>query len=586
MEISKDKLERMLDEYVLRAFGKKFEFRTQQKEVILDIVDAFFDGTCNLYLLDAPTGSGKSIIAMVVAGFLSEFKMRGYILASDLMLQTQYERDFKRNNIQWGSIKGVDNYTCSVNSEKFSLGECKTKNVSYEEAEKLSCFNDCGYLYGRKVAIKSPVSLLNYSFWLIQRNYVEPKMAESGRGIPFPIRDFTLCDEAHKVSDIVQNHFSPRLDDKTLEKLEKLRNIVEKNNLGKVRNTSSRLKIVINNLFREEDPEKILGLLKEFETQLSDFVKAGNLIKDHVANVYKKSVVPKDWRFSLSLGDWAKDMHCKFEDYNHIIANAGIDSMIKNRNGDSLTFNCLDESYMMDRHFHSQAGFKLLMSATILDPATFLKSIGASSARYFKMDSHFDYSNSPIYYYPSHRMSYKDKAKSLPYISNKMEEIINIHSKEKGIIHSGSYELSALIVNLFSDKIKKRIIVYSTSKEKDEAVSKFKASKNSILIGPSLIEGLDFKDDLCRFQIICKIPYPSLNDNFIKAKIINNQEWYNMKTCMNIIQGIGRSVRNEDDYCTSYILDGCMSDLFRSSRRVFPSEFLKRIKTRTCFDDL
>ena len=581
MKISKDKLERMLDEYVLRAFGKKFEFRTQQKEVILDIVDAFFDGTCNLYLLDAPTGSGKSIIAMVVAGFLSEFKMRGYILASDLMLQTQYERDFSRNNIQWGSIKGVDNYMCSVNSEKFSLGECKTKNVSYEEAEKLSCFNDCGYLYGRKVAIKSPVSLLNYSFWLIQRNYVEPKMAESGRGIPFPIRDFTLCDEAHKVSDIVQNHFSPRLDDKTLEKLEKLRNIVEKNNLGKVRNTSSRLKIVVNNLFREEDPEKILGLLKEFETQLSDFVKAGNLIKDHVANVYKKTVVPKDWRFSLGLGDWAKDMHCKFEDYNHIIANAGIDSMIKNRNGDSLTFNCLDESYMMDRHFHSQAGFKLLMTATMGDPASFLKTIGATDARYFRMDSHFDYSESPIYFYPDKRMSMAQRDKTIPWVANKVDKILSKHKDIPGIIHSGSYEISARIFESLSDENRKRVLIYQGSQQKEEVLAKFLNEKNLILMGPSILEGLDLAADKSRLQIFVKVPFPSLADKFVAAKMNFQPDWYSWKTITSILQGVGRSIRSKDDWAITYFLDGCLKDLINNSRKNFPIEFTKRIKLKT-----
>lgn len=577
MKISKDKLERMLDEYVLRTFGKKFEFRTQQKEVILDIVDAFFDGTCNLYLLDAPTGSGKSIIAMVVAGFLSEFKMRGYILASDLMLQTQYERDFNRNNIQWGSIKGVDNYTCSVNNEKFSLGECKTKNVSYEEAEKLPCFNDCGYLYGRKVAIKSPVSLLNYSFWLIQRNYVEPKMAESGRGIPFPIRDFTLCDEAHKVSDIVQNHFSPRLDDKTLEKLEKLRGIVEKNNLGKVRNTSSRLKIVVNNLFREEDPEKILGLLKEFETQLSDFVKAGNLIKEHVVNVYKKTIVPKDWRFSLSLGDWAKDMHCKFEDYNHIIANAGIDSMIKNRNGDSLTFNCLDESYMMDRHFHSQAGFKLLMTATMGDPASFLKTIGATDARYFRMDSHFDYSESPIYFYPGKRMSMAQKDKTIPWVANKVDKILSKHHDIPGIIHSGSYEISARIFESLSDENRKRVLVYQGSQQKEEVLAKFLNEKNLILMGPSILEGLDLAADKSRLQIFVKVPFPSLADKFVAAKMNFQPDWYDWKTITSILQGVGRSVRSKNDWALTYFLDGCLSDLIRRRRSSFPPEVQKRI---------
>ena len=77
MNTDKASLEKLLDSHVKRNFGAEFVFRSQQKEAVLDIIDAFFDSTCNLYLLDAPTGSGKSLIAMIAASFLTDFKMRG-----------------------------------------------------------------------------------------------------------------------------------------------------------------------------------------------------------------------------------------------------------------------------------------------------------------------------------------------------------------------------------------------------------------------------------------------------------------------------------------------------------------------------
>ena len=137
------------------------------------------------------------------------------------------------------------------------------------------CFRECGYLMNRKRAIQSPVAVLNYAYWLIQRSYVEPKMIEKGMGIPFPKRDFTICDEAHKISDIVQNHFSPRIDDKTLDKLEKLRSVLIKNNLIQPRTSNVRLRTVIKNLKTEENLGKLYALLKEFELQLLDFESVG-----------------------------------------------------------------------------------------------------------------------------------------------------------------------------------------------------------------------------------------------------------------------------------------------------------------------
>jgi Rad3-related DNA helicase len=579
MEIPMARLEKMLDSYSRRTFGQDFSFRPQQKEVILDIVKAFFEGDCNLYLLDAPTGSGKSIIAMTVAGFLTEFKMKGYILASDLMLQTQYEKDLKWYNLQWGSIKGVDNYTCTVNSDKFSMGECRLKNTSYEEAESLPCFNDCGYLYSRKAAIKAPVSILNYSYWLIQRNYVEGKMQENGRGVPFPRRDFTLCDEAHKVSEIVQNHFSPRIDDKSFDKLDKLRSILIKNNIAHVRHAPAKIRSTINSLKRETDPDKIYFHLKEFELILLDFVKCGLKLKEYTASKYPKNVVvPKEWRFYLGLSDWAKDCHCKFEDYNHIISQVGLDMMIKNDQGEQVMFNCLDESYMMDRHFHSQAGFKLLMTATMGDPAAFLQNIGAKNARYFKMDTHFDFEKSPIYFYPKRRMSMSQKEKNMPWLQNKINEILIDHPEETGIIHSGSYENSMKIYEALSEANRKRVVVYQGSQEKEVALQRFLTEKNLVLMGPSILEGLDLSSDKSRFQVFVKVPFPSLGDKFVSAKMGYQPDWYDWKTVISVLQGVGRSVRSKEDWAVTYFLDGCLVDLLKRRRSSFPSDFQRRIK--------
>lgn len=579
MEIPKARLEKMLDKHVVETLGKDFTFRPQQKEAILDILGSFFDGQCNLYLLDAPTGSGKSLIAMIVAGFLTNYKMRGYILASDLSLQSQYEKDFRRYNLQWGSIKGVDNYTCVVNSEKFSLGDCRLKNTSYEVAESLPCFGDCGYLMSRKIAIKSPVSLLNYSYWLIQRNYVEGKMQDKGKGVPFPKRDFTLCDEAHRISDIVQNHFSPRVDERTVDKLERLRGILKKNNLSTPKSTTVRVRSVVKNMFRENDPGKVYALLKEFEMQLSDFVRCGSSVKDHVAKLFPGNAeVPKEWRTNLGLVDWVKDCHCKFEDYNHIISQVGVESMVKNPQGEQVVFNCLDESYMMERHFHSQSGFKLLMTATMGDPGTFLKTIGAKDARYFRMDSNFDYTRSPIYYFPKRRMSKAQKDRTLPWVIHKMGEILDNHPQESGIVHSGSYENSMRIFESLSPENKERVLVYQGTQEKEKVLEKFLSEKNMVLMGPSILEGLDLASERSRFQVFVKVPYPSLGDKFVSAKMNYQPEWYSWKACNGVLQGVGRSVRSKDDWCITYFLDGCLSDLFRHSRRNFPQEFLQRVK--------
>jgi Rad3-related DNA helicase len=60
---------------------------------------------------------------------------------------------------------------------------------------------------------------------------------------------------------------------------------------------------------------------------------------------------------------------------------------------------------------------------------------------------------------------------------------------------------------------------------------------------------------LSRFQIIAKVPFPNLGDKYISVKKDLLPKWYAYQTAKTIVQSYGRSVRNENDYAVTYILD-------------------------------
>ena len=74
------------------------------------------------------------------------------------------------------------------------------------------------------------------------------------------------------------------------------------------------------------------------------------------------------------------------------------------------------------------------------------------------------------------------------------------------------------------------------------------------------------------------MPYLSLGDKFVFAKLKIYPSWYQCKAITETLQSVGRSIRNEDDWCVGYILDASLSDLIHNSRKSFPDEFIKRIK--------
>ena len=577
---SKSELNSVIDDYIKdfedTYMPAGFQWRKGQKEVVEQIVQTYLEKKYKVVILDAPVGSGKSLIAMAVSHILNSTKKRGYILTSEISLQDQYQDDINRFKLPWGLVKGVDHYKCTDNDEKHSLGTCKIRN---KNPRKMLCYNECPYFSARDMAVNADTAVLNYNYWLIMQNFVNSHENENGTmSTPlFPPRDFTICDEGHKVLDIVQNHYSPRFTKGTTEKLKKLSDFFWNH---KVKDHTLDVDVVtsaIEQMWEEEDQDYLHGHLCSIEKALKSFLMSIEKLKDRVEAEYKNKKPPIEWREALFLSDWVKDIHCKVEDYNYIIRQTTTRNLVKNPTVDELVFNCLQESFLMNRFFHQFTGFTVLMSATFADPLEYMKTINIKGAKYIKMDNLFPFEKSPIYYYPKRRMTYKEIDNNKEWLYKKINEIISNHAGESGIIHSASYDLTMKIRDNLTPENRKRVYVYEGTEEKRAMLDMMKLQKGKIIMGPSILEGLDLKDDFSRFQIFAKVPYLSLSDRFVKTKLAINPAWYRWKAIVSILQGTGRSVRNEDDWAVTYILDGSLGDLIHNNRRSFPAEFLRRI---------
>ena len=103
-------------------------------------------------------------------------------------------------------------------------------------------------------------------------------------------------------------------------------------------------------------------------------------------------------------------------------------------------------------------------------------------------------------------------------------------------------------------------------------------SNDTILVGPTLNTGIDLPGDECRFIIILKVPYPSLANKLVNERNRLFPLWYNTHTSNEIIQGIGRGVRFNGDWCVTYILDACFFGLYQSTKHQYSEELQNRIK--------
>jgi Rad3-related DNA helicase len=295
----------------------------------------------------------------------------------------------------------------------------------------------------------------------------------------------------------------------------------------------------------------------------------------YAKKVFNNKIIPRDWQGIFTTFDRIKDVHCKVEDYLELIGRVGIDKMVMDQRDDEAKFMCVDSSGMIKRYLHNKAKFKVFMSATIGNPESFMSIMGIENAKFIRLGNSFNYDKSPIVFINRHKLNVKERAENLPKVVKLLDKIISKHKGQRGIIHCGSYE--------FMNYIKKeskhifRLVDYENSKGKSVAISKFKNKHDGVLIGPSILEGLDLSDDTSRFQIFFKVPYPYLGDPLIKAKMKESSEWYDWKTGISVLQGVGRSVRNEDDWAVTYVLDACFNNLLKRSNFLPPS-FMERVK--------
>jgi Rad3-related DNA helicase len=230
------------------------------------------------------------------------------------------------------------------------------------------------------------------------------------------------------------------------------------------------------------------------------------------------------------------------------------------------------------------SNYGLFMSATILNKEYLCKITGLSQDKIkFIRVKHSDFpkENRPIYLMNIAWLNSRNILDNLPIIAKTVNNIMSIHKNEKGIIHTTSYLQLEYIKNSLNKENLQRLIESGPTTDRIETLQRHsRNTKPTVLISPSFYQGLDLKDDLSRFQIIIKIPYPDLSDKKVVALRKKDMNWYLWNTIVRLTQTYGRSIRSREDHASTYILDSNINYLLRNVNDMFPSWFTEAIIKR------
>jgi len=146
--------------------------RPLQVSAIQDIISAFQH--TNIVILEAPTGSGKTLIADFVRQAYNE---RTLYSCSSISLQHQFLRDFPDAKL----LKGRSNYPTFDHPERFrskfnrvTCADCDKKQDSSGDwvCHQCSDVHKCPYELAKADAIRSDLCCVNTHYFLYECNYV------------------------------------------------------------------------------------------------------------------------------------------------------------------------------------------------------------------------------------------------------------------------------------------------------------------------------------------------------------------------------------------------------------------------------
>jgi ATP-dependent DNA helicase DinG len=546
---------------LLDNFPDNLQARGTQKEILNEIQEKLKSGYRKI-LLSAPTGIGKSAIAMTMAKSYE----KSFVVTSSKNLQDQYIDDFE----MLVPVKGKSNFPCfkameqkEIDLQEYDVafsqgltcdkGECEEKS---ESGKKQNCkfkpriqdfeektFEEiiCPYYEQKYSALLAEHSVWNYHSYFQIVKYNQSTYGQ------YLNRNVSVFDEAHSIEDQIIQFVG----------IEILKKHIDESGIRISAYDLSDIDVII----------KLMQDLAEFYGQQVKEIRQSRAYKENPDYARISKLDASFDRFARARYELASDPE------NFIIN----EPVIEKGEFKSLSIKPLDISKYVQAFFITP--FQIFMSATVNKDA-FCQNMGFSLDDIAFVDtpkSPFPLEHRKVDFLNTARLAYQSPKVVENRVWLKIDNILSHHKNQRGIILTSSRSRCEDIANNLSSKNKNRVRICHArnpdGKSQDDILKEHANSKDGVLVSSSLWQGVDLKDDLSRFQIIAKAPYPNYTEKWVESKMERYPLWYTSQTITKILQGFGRSIRSEQDWAETYVLDAAIEPLLNNSKNLVPKSY-------------
>lgn len=492
--------------------------RPNQELAITAVEKAFRDGA-KIVILEAPVGAGKTAIAMT----LSRFYGQSHILTPRKSLQDQYYDDF---GDLMALMKGRSSYPCirwQPEAANAVLNQIDTGRIDPPSDSRNSCsMGPCTKSSKQKDICIEKIGKCPYTaaMEVAQRTPIichnlHSFIFQANYGAAFDKRPLLAIDEAHDAASIVRGFVTKEIRLRTRVKDHEFPSSGD--NVAEWQTFLLEDRFIPRNL---EDKEEYLGRVESL----------GAYGLKYIVDVKE--------------GDWGGQ---------YVVFTP------KSIQG-------LAQKLMLD--FGERV---LLMSGTIYSKAAFCRNLGIQEEGvvFLKMNSEFPAKMRPVYAKPEYMVdtSHRNWATNLPELASNIEKVLGVFKDVKGLIHVPSYRAADEILQAVKSD---RLVTHASHNFQQVLKDFFESKGNGVLISPVCQQGVDFKGDRARFQILTRIPYLNTGDAFVAYKVENDFAWYNYQALIVLGQQLGRVNRAADDFGVTVLMDSRFPGFLQKNRGAIP----------------
>jgi Rad3-related DNA helicase len=519
------------------------DYRGAQRATLAEIGEAFAAGN-DVVLVRAPTGSGKSLLARAIAGCARSSgegdptrPVGAYYTTPQVSQLDDVASDPLLGDL--AIVRGKNNYDCILPGET----DTPVDRAPCVRERGFDCEvrHRCPYFSDRTIAANRPVAAMTLAYF----------MQTAGSDV-FGRRDVLVVDEAHGLGEWAEMYATIDLGPDTVPVWDETPP-PDLTGLEAAAGYADRLEAVAG--------RRLTELRSRVELDADEVAERDRLVELQS----DLSWFTEEYRDPDSPTTWVVDQ--------------------PDGPGTRVTVKPMNPERYLHHTVWDRARKSALLSATILDKEAFCAGVGLPPDDVALVDvpHTFPVERRPLFDVTAGKMTYEERGETLPDLARTLVRLMATRPDEKGLVHCHSYAIQDRLGDLLREfGVAGRVRTHGRS-DRDAQLATWKRSGDpEVFLSVKMEEALDLEGDSCRWQLLCKAPYPNSRDSRVAARLEDGQwGWYYRTTLGTVIQACGRVVRSPDDRGATYLGDASLLDVFERARTDMPDWFADQVDRMT-----